>query len=308
MVNRTKILLTGGSGFIGRNVLEILGEKYQFLAPTSKKLDLKNREAVTEYLEKNQPDIIIHAALAGEFKQAKKERTGRILADNLEFFFNLLRPRKFKKMIFFGSGAEYDKSRDLKKVKETSLGQSIPADEYSLYKYICSHYIEQTKNITCLTLFGVYGKYVDYRFKFISNAIVKNLFKQDIVINQNVVFDYLFIEDLISILDHFILNEPKFRNYNVTPNQSIDLVTICNIINEVSDFKSKIKVLKPGLNREYTGDNNRLKKEIPQLKFTSYKEGIRKLFKYYQKNLGRIDKKAIVKDEYLKSVAKKNKQ
>lgn len=302
-----KILITGGAGFIGRNILESLASRYEFLAPTKKELDLKKEDAVFQYLERNRVDLIIHAALTGEFGQEKEMGAGNILADNLRFFFNLIRAKGFyKKMILFGSGAEYDRRRELRKVKETDFGLSIPADEYSLYKYICSNYIEKSKNIVCLKLFGVYGKYEDYRFKFISNAIVKNLLRQDIIINQNVIFDYLFIEDLMPVLDYFILKKPKFKNYNVVPNESIDLIKISNIINEISDYESKIIVLKDGLNNEYTADNSRLKKEIPNLKFTDYKKGIRKLFKYYQENIKKIDKNAIIKDKYLNTVKFKN--
>lgn len=304
----TKILITGGAGFIGQNILESLGAKYEFLAPSKEELDLRRETAVSQYLERNRVDLIIHAALVGGFKQEKEEGSSNILAGNLQFFFNLIRAKKFyKKMIFFGSGAEYDKRRDLKKVKESDLGLSIPAfDEYSLFKYICSKYIEKCRDITCLRLFGVYGKYDNYKVKFISNAIIKNLLRQDIVINQNVVFDYLFIEDLMPILDYFILNKPKFKSYNVVPDKSIDLITISNIINEISDYKSKIIVLKDGLNNEFTADNSRLKKEIPNLKFTDYKKGIGKLFKYYQENIEKIDKNAIIEDKYLNITKLKN--
>ncbi|GAH05420.1 unnamed protein product, partial [marine sediment metagenome] len=74
----------------------------------------------------------------------------------------------------------------------------------------------------------------------------------------------------------------------------------CNIINEISDYKSKIVVLNKGLGNEYTGDNSRLKNEIPNLKFTDHKKGIGKLFKYYQENIEKIDKSAIFKDKYPK--------
>jgi len=308
MENNKKILITGGTGFIGRNILESLGSRYEFLVPSKEELDLREETSVFRYLEKNKVEMVIHAALVGGFKQEKEGGSLNILAGNLQFFFNLIRAKRFyNKMIFFGSGAEYDKRRDLKKVKETDLGLSIPAfDEYSLSKYICSEYIEKCRDIICLRLFGVYGKYDNYKFKFISNAIIKNLLRQDIVINQNVVFDYLFIDDLMSILDYFILNKPEFKSYNVASDESIDLIKISNIINEISDYKSKITVLKDGLNNEYTADNSRLKKEIPNLKFTDYKEGITKLFQYYQKNINKIDKDAILQDQYLNITKLKN--
>jgi len=303
-----KILLTGGNGFIGRNILEILNKKYRFLAPSKKDLDLNDENLVYRYLQKNRPDVIIHAALAGGFGANKEKGIGAVFENNMRFFFNIVRAKEFyKKLIFFGSGAQYDKRQDLKKVKENDLGQSIPVDEYGFHKYLCCRFIEQTENITCLTLFGLYGKYEDYKFKFISNSIVKNLLKQEIVINQNVFFDYLFIDDFIAILDYFILNKLRFKNYNIVPNQSIDLITICKIINKLSDFKSKITVLNGGLNKEYTASNRRLNQEIPNLKFSSYKKGIQKLFEFYQDNLKNINKDFLSEDRYLESLLNNNK-
>ncbi len=288
-----KILITGGTGFIGRNILESLGNRYEFLAPTIQELNLRKENAVLEYLEKNRLEIVIQLATVGGFGRESKEGPNAILAENLQIFFNLIRAQKkglFKRMIFFGSGADYDKRRELKKVKETDFGKFVPTDEYSLYKYICSEYTERNEDIVCLRLFGAYGKYEGYESKFISNSVVKNILKQDIVINQNVVYDHLFIDDLMPVLEYFIEQKPKFKSYNVTPDKSIDLTGISNIINEISDYKSKIIVLKEGLNKEYTGDNNRLKEEIPNLKFTNYKEGIKKLFNYYQENIKNINK------------------
>ena len=58
-----KILLTGGNGMVGRNVLEHpRAATHQMLYPTSRELDLRDAPAVRSYLEANRPDLIIHAA------------------------------------------------------------------------------------------------------------------------------------------------------------------------------------------------------------------------------------------------------
>ena len=47
-----KILITGASGFIGRNIKEsYLSEKYDLITPSSKELDLSDDESVRNYFK-----------------------------------------------------------------------------------------------------------------------------------------------------------------------------------------------------------------------------------------------------------------
>jgi len=51
---KLNVLLTGGSGFIGRNILEsFLAEKYNIVAPRHAELDLIDDDAVKHFFEKN---------------------------------------------------------------------------------------------------------------------------------------------------------------------------------------------------------------------------------------------------------------
>ena len=57
-----KILLTGGSGFIGKNILEsFLVEKYELIAPSSHELDLLDTDCVNKFFKGKEFDIILHA-------------------------------------------------------------------------------------------------------------------------------------------------------------------------------------------------------------------------------------------------------
>ena len=63
MTKKKRILFTGGTGFIGRNLLPDLRGKYQVEAPSRQELDLKDSEAVKQYVEHGKFDVIIHAAI-----------------------------------------------------------------------------------------------------------------------------------------------------------------------------------------------------------------------------------------------------
>ena len=284
-----KIFLTGSTGFIGKNLKQFLSLKYKVFSPSHQQLDLLDSSKVDNYFKKNNPEIVIHTAFVGG---PRNNNNKNLVYPNQKMLVNLLKNEKyFKKLIFLGSGAEYGRDRNLKKIKESDFGQIVPNDEYGRSKYICSRLIEKNKKSINLRLFGVYGKYEDYKIRFISNAVLKMLFNLPISINQNVVFDYLYINDLVKIIDYFIKHKSKHQFYNVGSGKSIDLKSIAKLILKLSGKKLPIKIFKAGLNKEYTANVARLKKEIPNLKFTSLNKGISELIEYYKKILKSINKK-----------------
>jgi len=299
------IFITGSNGFIGSHLAEYIEKNYSdysIFTPSSKELDLINESDVGSYIIDNEIDIIIHLANKGGDRSTLDMQN--ITEYNLRIFFNIAKHEKnVKKIISFGSGAEYGKHKSISNVKENDYLDSQPLDEYGFYKSVTSKYIEKSDTIVQLRIFGAYGEHEDYRFKFISNAIVKNLLKLPIVINKNVYFDYLYIDDLIHMIDWFIHNEAKEKIYNVTRGEKIDLLSLSNIINQVSDFNSGIRVLNEGLNNEYTSNNDRLLKELGNdFKFTMHKDAIIKMRDYFRYNLDSLDQESIKNDPYLKKI------
>lgn len=286
------ILLTGGTGFIGRNLYEGLKDEYKVFIPSHKELEILDTDAVRKYIVENKIKIVIHTAVkGGDLVLENILRTFISIYNNLDLI---------DKFINFGSGAEYAKTRDLKKIRETELGKYIPKDDYGLGKLICSQLAKGNKKITTLLPFGIFGPGEDYRFKFISNSIVKNLLGLPIKIKQNVIFDYLYIKDLIPIIKFFLENKKYYGDYNITTTQSISLTQIADLINKISKKPSKVTVINKKFNFQYTGSNEKLKKAIPYLKITSYKDSIKDFYNYFEKNLETVDKAAIIQDEYLK--------
>ena len=266
-------------------------------------------KGVEVFFEKENIDVVFHCAnQGGSRKTGYDVAAPDVIGNNLKMFFNMERCLKDgMKLINFGSGAQYNKARDLVKVKEDTIGTVIPKDDYGYSKYVMSEYlgVRESSNkpgiIYNPIIFGLYGQGEDYTFKFISNAIMKNLLEMPIVINQNVVFDYLYLGDFLKVMDKLIEEDVPNREFNITPTESIDLCSIVEIINEIGDFKSEVTVKNPGLNYQYTADNTRLLENMGNdFVFTSYKAGIKELYDYYKENLDRLDTEAIRKDELLK--------
>lgn len=282
------ILLTGSGGFIGSHLKDYLSTNYILYTPRSIELDLTNLKKIEQFFTNHQIDLIIHCATQGA--RITSEATMEDVAQsNISMFRNLLNYTKTEcRMIILGSGAEYNKLQSLKKVKEEDFGISIPQDPYGYSKYIISKDQEGNSNVLNLRLFGVYGAN-ESPTRFISHTIRQILMGQSIFIRRNVVFDYLYIDDFCRIVEKFILCWPSQITYNVTPTQSIDLVSLANLVNEIASNPKQIFVEQKGFNPEYTGDNTRLMKELHDFNFTPYIKGVMALYRYIetqQKNNG----------------------
>lgn len=278
-----KILLTGSGGFIGKNLKFYLQGKHQLLTPRSFELDLTNKEAVKEYFKTNDIDFIIHCGSIGGAREiADKDTT---IEDNLAMVDNILLNKKTEtKIILFGSGAMYDKSRNLHKVKETEIGKFVPYDLYGKSKLLIYEKIKDRNDVLMLNIFACYG-YDEKENRFPSYAINQIIKGENININQNVIFDYLFVEDLEQIVEYFINNMPQDNIINITPTQSSSLLEIANIVKNISKKDININVLNPKMNNEYTGDNSLLLKNYSKIKFTSLENGLKKLYEYNKQKL-----------------------
>ncbi|MBV5277917.1 MAG: NAD-dependent epimerase/dehydratase family protein [Campylobacteraceae bacterium] len=297
------IFITGSSGFVGTHLKEYLLKNYNYslFTPLSQELDLSDEKAVDKYILENNIDIIIHTANRGGGRDTADMKS--ITEYNLRIFFNIAKHEKnVKRIISFGSGAEYGKHKPIIEAKEEDYLDALPLDEYGFYKSIASRYIEKSENIIQLRIFGAYGEYENYRYKFISNAIVKNLLHMPITINKNVFFDYIYVDDLVRMIDFFIHNDAKEKIYNVTTGSKIDLITLAELVNSTSDFQSDIKVLNDGLNNEYTSNNQRILKELGNFQFTSHQNAIAKMRCYFKENLDKLEIEMIKEDPYLKII------
>ena len=292
MPSQIRIFLTGGAGFIGRNIKEQLGEKFDIIAPTHAELDLTDSAAMFKFLEKNPVDVVIHAAnVGGNRKQPQVAGSTQI---NLKMFFNLVRAKPFfTRMITLGSGAEYDKQQSLVKVKEINFDKHVPGDEYGFYKYVCAQYAAKVDYITHLRLFAVFGKYEEYEIRFISNAICRALLKSPITMRQNVMFDYLFVDDLVRILEKCILEQPKEIFINIGRGEAVDLKTIADKVLRAIGYKVPALIYSKGYGKEYSCDTSRLNQLFPDIVYTPVDDAIAQLVAYYKTVLPGLNHQAL---------------
>lgn len=291
-----KILLTGGSGFIGKNIQEsYLGQKYEIVAPRSFELNLIDTECVDNFFEGKFFDVVLHAGTKPSHRNAKD--TSDIVYSNIRMFENLERHKdKFGKLLNFGSGAIYDVERNISNAKEEDIFKYMGGSEHSFCKYVIHKQIEKLENFVDLNIFGIFGKYEDAEIRFISNAICKAISDIPITLRQNRRFSYLYVDDLMPILEYFIENEVKYKSYNIVPDQKIELLELAKIVKQISGNDIEIKVGNDGFGLDYTGDNSRLKEELVNIKFTSMEQSISALYDYYKEN-NAIKKELLLTDK-----------
>lgn len=291
------ILLTGATGFIGKNLFEYLKKQpdtmFRIYAPNHQELDLIDKVATRQYIEAHGIDVVIHCANVNSFRHDLDKY--EIHHMGLQIFLSLSEASdSYDKMIYFGSGAEYDRFYGKHLISEEDLGNQIPQDPYGFAKYIEAKLVCSYHNIYDLCLFGVYGKYEDWQRRFISNNIVRSLKGLPMTLSQNAAFDYLYVEDLCKIVEWFIQHQPKHKHYNVCTSQTIDLLSLAQIINEVSGLKKEILISKKGWQTEYSGDNHRLLSEMGAFRFTDKKASIQEMWSYYAEHIDELDEKKLL--------------
>ena len=170
-MSKNRILLTGGGGMVGRNLLEhpAIGE-FEVLAPRSSELDLRDFAAVQAYLQKHQPDMVIHAAgKVGGIQANMREPVG-FLMDNLDMGRNIVwaaHQTGIKRLINLGSSCMYPRNHDEPLREEMVLkGELEPTNEgYALAKVVtarlCEYIVREDASFQYKTLIpcNLYGRH-----------------------------------------------------------------------------------------------------------------------------------------------------
>tara|TARA_B110001450_G_scaffold245435_1_gene258460 strand:- start:261 stop:1268 length:1008 start_codon:yes stop_codon:yes gene_type:complete len=260
---KTKILITGSSGFIGFHLSKKLLEKgnivhgydsmnnyydvrlkkarYQILKKNKNfsftKNKLENRKTLGNVFKKFKPNIVIHlAAQAGVRYSIEKPRV--YLDSNITGTYNIIEVSKkynVKHLIMASSSSVYGANKKIpfKEIDKTETQLSIYAATKKSNESMAHSYSNIWKiPITMLRFFTVYGPWgrPDMAlFKFTKGILANK--KIDIYNNGKMYRDFTYIDDIVNGIYLLINKVPNIKQFNKYKNDSLSSIAPFRILN-----------------------------------------------------------------------------
>ena len=330
-----KILVTGGSGFIGSNLIDFLIRKKFFVINLDKltysshkydnnlrnkkfykliKADINNKKKVTELIIKYKPKVIFNLA-AETHVDRSIDSPSNFIHTNINGIFSLLESlRNLKKkninpkLVHISTDEVYG---DIKKgLRSNENHKYAPSSPYSASKASADHLVKsyirtyQLKAVisNCCNNYGPYQFPEKLIPKMISNIF--NNKELPIYSNGKNSREWIHVEDHCVALFKLYLKGKNGESYNVgTGNnlKNIDLVRkilkICKVMNIKIGNKTKIKFVKdrPGHDFRYALDNKKIFKQLKWKPKVKFEEGLKNTIIWYLNN-----------KKFLKNITKQN--
>ena len=243
-----KIFLTGGSGFIGSNVISHFSENYKITVldrgkeknkkiKNVKYLKFSKLENLNKILKNKKFYAIIHCAThykkKHSFKDIKKMIDANIYLGNI--ILDNYKQLKFSKFINFTSVWENFMAK-----------KNNPANLYSVYKLSFTNIINYyKKNIDGIKFYNLYLSETfgdnDKRKKLL-NQIRKNYSNNKLttINSKNLKVNITNVKDVMLGIDILLKKNINSGNYSIKNNNYTDILNLINLLNKKFDKKIKV--------------------------------------------------------------------
>jgi GDP-L-fucose synthase len=306
-----RVLLTGGSGFLGRYVLTQLRELgcQHVLAPRRADFDLTRWDDVLRLLMKTRPDLVLHLAARVGGIGANQKQPGTFLYQNLMMGAQLIEAcRQFRvsKLIVVGTICAYPKFTPVP-FKESDLWNGYPEETNAPYGLAKKLLIEQVRayhrefgcngvNLLLVNLFGP-GDNFDLQTSHVIPALIRKCLEAQERGEREVVAwgtgkatrEFLYVEDAARaiILAAQRLDTPE--PVNIGSGREIAIRDLAEMIAERTGFRGELRfdASQPDGQPRRCLDLTRARETLGFTATTSLEEGLERTIAWYRAGMRR---------------------
>lgn len=301
-MKKNKILITGGTGFIGYHLakkcldLNWLVDSISTKSPPKKrklkkvnylKIDISKKKELSKNL-KSEYDFVVN--LAGYVDHSNKKKTMRSHFNGCKNLANFFLNKNLKKFIQIGSSIEYGKSRSPQ--KENYKNSQETYSTYGNAKLLSTKFLLELKKkynfpVTIIRLYLVYGPKQDLNRLIpitIMNAIHNKKFDCSAGYQLR---DFLYIDDLIDAIIKILSNQKVLGQIiNIGSGKPISvkklILKICKLSKGGKPLFGKIPLRNDEIMKLYP-NVNKAKKILGWIPHTSLEKGLKKTINFFSK-------------------------
>ncbi|MGQ9571365.1 MAG: GDP-L-fucose synthase family protein [Thermodesulfovibrionales bacterium] len=303
-----RILVTGGSGFLGSFVVEKLRERgsKDIFIPRSKDYNLVEMEAVKRLYKDARPDIVIHLAARVGGIGANRANPGKFFYDNLMMGVQMMevgRQVGIEKFVAIGTICAYPKFTPVP-FKEDDLWNGYPEETNAPYGLAKKMLLVQAQayrqqygfNAIYLLPVNLYGPgdNFDLESSHVIPALIKKCFdaikenRDEIVVwgTGKPTREFLYVEDCAEAI---VLATEKYNKpdpVNIGTGFEISIEDLVELIVKLTGFKGKIlwDTSKPDGQPRRMLNTSKAEREFGFKAKTGFEEGLRKTIQWYLRN------------------------
>lgn len=304
-----RVLITGATGFIGKNLLESLFKKgyNDVIGISSKDYNLMEQQDVRRIFKDFSPDAVFHLAAKVGGILANKTYPADFIYNNLAmntYFLEEARKANVKRLVYTFCGCAYPKNA-LNPIKEEALFQGLPDENamfYSLAKGVNhlqllayrKQYGFDWISVVPGNAYGPHDNFSETGSHVIPGLIRRFHFAKEKEEKEVVVWgtgapvrDFVYVED---VADALILALEKYHDnspVNISSGKGVSIKELCEIIKDIIGLKAELvwDSSRPDGHPIKIFDVNRMKSMLDFEPKTELKEGIRKTYNWFVKNI-----------------------
>jgi len=269
-----KILVTGGSGFIGSNVIEELSKSYKvtnFDLKTSKNTeveqiigDIRDKELVQKAVEKCDAIIHLAAQVSVPLSIDYPQKTLEINVQGTQNIIDAAHKFGIKRLIIASSAAVYGEASDLP-LKEESAGQCLSPYAQSKWENESQILLARENGLEAVALrfFNVYGpgQSTDGAYAAVIPKFVEMLTngKQPVIYGDGLQSrDFVHVKDLVRAIENLLVcdwNLVDGHAYNLASQSQTTILGIIGLINtSIENINPDFNTLGPNFEQSRKGD------------------------------------------------------